>query len=139
MFSSHVRIWVIVHRVDGLEPGAYRYEVSSGELIANKVGDWRSATESAVLSQTMAGQASAVIVMTVRGLDIETMGARAYRHAWLDLFDAAIFELAIFEPILCFCDVAECAELSEDVSSLTQRCCHLNGINGTCLFTLVWN
>lgn len=85
ILSRHLVVWVIVHRVEGLASGVYRYDRNGHGLVAKRLGDLSSATESAVLSQQMAANAAAVIVLGIRGSDVVTMGARAYRHAWLEV------------------------------------------------------
>jgi SagB-type dehydrogenase family enzyme len=85
LWSPHVEVWVIANRVDGLTPGAYRYDASRHGLEPGRIGDLAAATESAVLSQQMARQAAAVVVLTVRTSPVLEQGARAYRHAWLEV------------------------------------------------------
>lgn len=83
--SNHVNVWAIAHRVEGITAGAYRYDVHRHALSPVRVGDLTKATQSAVLSQEMAGQAAAVIVLTVDGRAVLEEGPRAYRHAWLEV------------------------------------------------------
>jgi SagB-type dehydrogenase family enzyme len=83
--SPHVEVWVIANRVDGLKAGSYRYDATSHGLEPGRRGDLAAATESAVLSQQMARQAAAVVVLTVRTSPVLEQGARAYRHAWLEV------------------------------------------------------
>jgi SagB-type dehydrogenase family enzyme len=84
ILSRHVVLWVIAHRVEGLASGVYRYDGAGHGLVAKRLGDLSSATESAVLSQQMAGNAAVVIVLGIRGSEVLKQGARAYRHAWLE-------------------------------------------------------
>ncbi len=85
LLSPHVEVWVIANRVEGLKAGSYRYDASGHGLAPGRRGDLAAATESAMLSQRMASQAAAVLVITVRTSRVLGGGARAYRHAWLEV------------------------------------------------------
>lgn len=85
LLSRHVTTWVVAHRVEGLAAGAYRYDDSSHALHRVRAGDLRAETQSAMLSQRMAGDAAAVLMLTVDGEAVFASGARAYRHAWLEV------------------------------------------------------
>jgi SagB-type dehydrogenase family enzyme len=83
--SPNVEVWVIANRVEGLAAGSYRYDATLHGLEPGRLGDLAAATESAMLSQQMARQAAAVVVLTVRTSPVLEQGARAYRHAWLEV------------------------------------------------------
>ena len=85
LLSPHVEVWVIANRVDGLKVGSYRYDATRHGLEPGRLGDLAAATESAMLSQQMARQAAAVVVLTMRTTAVLDQGARAYRHAWLEV------------------------------------------------------
>ncbi len=85
VLSNHVGVFVVAHRVQDIPDGAYRYDPRRHELSLVQGGDLASATQSAMLSQEMGGRAAAVIVLTVDGEDVLQRGARAYRHAWLEV------------------------------------------------------
>jgi SagB-type dehydrogenase family enzyme len=78
---------LVVHAVDGLAPGAYRYDAPRHALQPRRQGiDLRRAAQAAALDQDVIGDAAAVFVL---GLDRSTLRddptgpARAYRHALL--------------------------------------------------------
>ncbi len=76
-----VQLYLYAHRVDGLEPGVYRYWPESGlELI--KSGDQRVATAGLSLGQALAGNACVAFSM-IADLDraARAYGDRGYRYA----------------------------------------------------------
>ncbi|HEX8203940.1 MAG TPA: SagB/ThcOx family dehydrogenase, partial [Isosphaeraceae bacterium] len=83
--SAAVRIYVVAHAVEGVEPGAYRYEPASHALVPTRRGDLRAASEAAALAQEAIGRAAAVFVLALdRAAAFATDGARGYRHGYLE-------------------------------------------------------
>lgn len=77
--------YLVVNRVEGLEPGLYHYEVDSAKLQARRRGDLSRAIASAVLDQTMAAEAAVVFAWTaIPARAKERYHERAYRYIYLD-------------------------------------------------------
>lgn len=89
LLSGAVRLHVVAHAVQGLAAGAWAYDAAVHALRASAAAapGARSRTRAAALDQDAAGDAAAVIVMTIdRGVfAADAMGAaRGYRHAFLE-------------------------------------------------------
>lgn len=88
LLSPAVRADVVVHAVDGLAPGAYRYRPRDHALLPRRRGiDLRSAARAAALDQDVIGDAAAVLVLCIDRamLAADASGAaRGYRHAFLE-------------------------------------------------------
>ena len=90
--SPAVRLYVVAHDVDGLAPGAYRYEPDQHALApqatptgAGEAG--RAATRAAALDQDVAADAAVVFVLSMdrAAFAADPLGpARGYRHAFLE-------------------------------------------------------
>jgi SagB-type dehydrogenase family enzyme len=82
-----LHIHVVAHAVEGLAPGAYRYQAADHALQPRRVGaDLRSAARAAALDQDVIGDAAVVFVLAIApaALRGDPLGpARAYRHALL--------------------------------------------------------
>lgn len=77
--------YVVVNRVEGLEPGVYRYDVESGELELRRRGDLSGAIAAACLDQEMAADAAAVFAWAaVPARSKGRYRERAYRYIYLD-------------------------------------------------------
>jgi SagB-type dehydrogenase family enzyme len=79
-----IQLYLYVHRVDGLEPGVYRYSPEGGlELV--KPGDQRVAAAGLSLRQDLAGNACVALSMVA---DLEGVallhGDRGYRYAYFE-------------------------------------------------------
>jgi SagB-type dehydrogenase family enzyme len=76
-----IELYLYVHRVDGLEPGVYRYWPEHGELELIKRGDQRVAAAGLSLGQDLAGNACAAFSM-IGDLDraANAYGDRGYRY-----------------------------------------------------------
>ncbi len=78
---------LVVHAVDGLAPGAYRYDAQRHALQPRRVGArLRDAARAAALDQDVIGDAAVVFVLAIdrAALRHAALGpARAYRHALL--------------------------------------------------------
>jgi SagB-type dehydrogenase family enzyme len=80
-----VETYVVVHRVEGIEPGVYHYNVQAHTLEELQSGDFRLAAARAALNQRMAGEADAVFIWTaVFARSKWKYGERAYRYIYLD-------------------------------------------------------
>jgi SagB-type dehydrogenase family enzyme len=80
-----IETYVVVHRVDGLEPGVYHYSVLNHALEQLEVGDFRLLTARAALDQRIAHDADAVFIWTaVFTRSKWKYGQRAYRYVYLD-------------------------------------------------------
>ena len=77
-----VQLYLYVHRVDGLEPGVYRFWPEHVELERIKTGDQRIAAAGLSLGQDLAGNACVAFSM-IADLDRATRahGDRGYRYA----------------------------------------------------------
>ena len=87
--STAVRIDVVVHAVDGLGPGAYRYRPADHALLHRRrlASSDRAATRAAALDQDVIGDAAAVFVLSIdrAAFAADPLGpARGYRHAFLE-------------------------------------------------------
>ena len=80
-----VETYLVIHSVEGIEPGVYHYAVETHELDQLKVGDFRTAVARAALDQKIAHQANVVFVWTaVFGRSKWKYKQRAYRYVYLD-------------------------------------------------------
>jgi SagB-type dehydrogenase family enzyme len=77
-----VQLYLYIHRVDGLEPGVYRYWPEHAELERLKSGDQRVASAGLSLGQDLAGNACVAFSM-IADLDraVRFYGDRGYRYA----------------------------------------------------------
>jgi SagB-type dehydrogenase family enzyme len=78
---NFIQLYLYVHRVDGLEPGVYRYWPERGELEQMKSGDQRVAAAGLSLGQDLAGNACVAFSM-IGDLDraVRMHGDRGYRY-----------------------------------------------------------
>lgn len=80
-----VETYLVVHAVEGLEPGVYHYVVGDHELEQLETGDFRRATAQVALDQEIAYRASVVFVWTaVFARSKWKYRQRAYRYIYLD-------------------------------------------------------
>ncbi|NUZ05825.1 SagB family peptide dehydrogenase [Piscinibacter koreensis] len=86
--SHAVRIDVVVHAVDGLVPGAYRYDPAADALRPRRVpATLRDAARGAALHQDVIGEAAAVFVLSIdrAAFAADPLGpGRGYRHAFIE-------------------------------------------------------
>jgi SagB-type dehydrogenase family enzyme len=83
--GSHlVELYVLAARVEGLEPGAYRFDRERAVLEPRARGDRSSAIQSAALSQEVLGRAAAVFAWTLADRAGTIDGARDYRVAHIE-------------------------------------------------------
>jgi len=79
--TRFIRLYLYVHRVDGLRPGVYRFWAKCDELEQVKIGDQRVAAAALSLGQDLAGNACVAFSMVG---DLEgaagTYGDRGYRY-----------------------------------------------------------
>jgi SagB-type dehydrogenase family enzyme len=87
--SASLRLDVVVHAVDGLRPGSYRYEPGTRHLRWRPTAvTGRAASRSAALDQDVVGDAAAVLVLSLDRTQLAAdprSPARAYRQAFLDV------------------------------------------------------
>jgi SagB-type dehydrogenase family enzyme len=78
---SFVQLYIYVHRVDGLDPGVYRFWPADAELELVKRGDQRVAAAGLSLGQDLAGNACVAFSM-IADIDHATRayGDRGYRY-----------------------------------------------------------
>lgn len=76
-----IQLYLYAHRVDGLEPGVYRYRPEGGELERIRSGDQRVAAAGLSLGQDLAGNACVAFSM-IADLDraARENGDRGYRY-----------------------------------------------------------
>jgi SagB-type dehydrogenase family enzyme len=79
--TRFVQLYLYAHRVDGLEPGVYRFWSERAELELIKAGDQRVAAAGLSLGQDLAGNACVAFSM-IAGIDRATRahGDRGYRY-----------------------------------------------------------
>ena len=82
---SFVQLYLFVHRVDGLEPGVYRFWPQHAELQLVKAGDQRVAAAGLSLGQDLAGNACVAFSM-IGDLDraARAHGDRGYRYVFFE-------------------------------------------------------
>jgi SagB-type dehydrogenase family enzyme len=83
--SRLVDLYLTVHAVEGLEPGAYAYHPESHALEQIKLGDFRERSAYLCLEQSLGGMSSATVFF-LADLDsiLEAYGNRGYRLANLE-------------------------------------------------------
>jgi len=103
-----VETYLLIHSVEGVEPGVYHYAVETHELEQLRSGDCRLEAAAAALDQTMVAQASVVFVWTaVFERSKWKYRQRAYRYIYLDAGHiAAHVSLAAVALDLGTCQVA---------------------------------
>jgi SagB-type dehydrogenase family enzyme len=79
--SRLVELHLLVRRVDGLEPGVYRYDAARGVLEPRARGDRSAEVQSAGLSQEVLGRAAVVFAWTLGDEAGRIDGPRDYRTA----------------------------------------------------------
>jgi SagB-type dehydrogenase family enzyme len=80
-----VETYLVIHTVEGIEPGVYHYAVETHELEQLKTGDFRARVARAALDQEIAARANVVFVWTaVLGRCKWKYRQRAYRYVYLD-------------------------------------------------------
>ena len=85
LLTSALRVHLVVNRVEGLEPGVYRYLPAPHALLAVRKGELSSEARSAALAQDVIGDAAAVFMVSAdREALFAEAGARGYRHALLE-------------------------------------------------------
>ena len=77
-------LYLLVKSVDGLEPGAYRFDPERGILEPRARGDRSSAIQGAALSQEVLGRAAVVLAWTLASNAGTIDGVRDYRVANLE-------------------------------------------------------
>ncbi|MEO0191275.1 MAG: SagB/ThcOx family dehydrogenase [candidate division WOR-3 bacterium] len=81
---------VVAYRVEGLEPGLYRYDWLHHKLWAQATGDLAKSLEIACLEQEFVGDCSCVIVFTSKiQRTLDRYGERGFRYAVMDSAAAA--------------------------------------------------
>ena len=80
-----VETYVVVHAVEGVEPGVYHYGVEKHVLEQMEAGDFRAPIKKAALGQAMTAEAAAVFVWSaVFDRSKWQYGQRANRYVYLD-------------------------------------------------------
>ncbi|MFH0902182.1 MAG: SagB/ThcOx family dehydrogenase [Pseudomonadota bacterium] len=80
-----VETYVVIHSVEGVEPGVYHYAAETHELEQLHSGDYRREVAGAALDQAMAAQSNLVFVWTaVFARSKWKYRQRAYRYVYLD-------------------------------------------------------
>lgn len=115
-----IETYVVVNKVDGLEPGLYHYRVAGADMLERPIvegshslellrtGDLRSEISAAALDQPLCGKAGAVFVWTAVFARSEwKYRERAYRYFYLDAGHmAAQLSLAAVSQGLGTCQLA---------------------------------
>jgi SagB-type dehydrogenase family enzyme len=77
--------YLVVNRVEGMEPGIYFFEVVGFSLTLKRAGDFSGAIAQAALNQDIAGSAAVVFVwVAVIQRSRQKYRQRAYRYIYLD-------------------------------------------------------
>jgi SagB-type dehydrogenase family enzyme len=85
-----LELWVLSSRVDGLEPGAWRYVVGDHALLPAEAGDHAASFSGAAFGQACIAGAAVSIVLAADYTGLrETYGGLAERLAWLEMGHAA--------------------------------------------------
>lgn len=85
-----LELWVLASRVQGLDPGAYRYVVGDHGLVKATDGDHAAAFSAAAFNQACIAGAAVSIVLAADYAGLrETYGGLAERLAWLEMGHAA--------------------------------------------------
>lgn len=80
-----IETYLVIHTVDGIEPGVYHYAVAEHTLNQLKTGDFRTPVARAALDQGFAAQANVVFVWTgIFERSKWKYRQRAYRYVYLD-------------------------------------------------------
>jgi SagB-type dehydrogenase family enzyme len=80
-----VETYLVIHAVEGIEPGVYHYEVQHHQLEQLRLGDYRGEVARAALDQRMAAWTNVVFVWTgVFERSKWKYKQRAYRYVYLD-------------------------------------------------------
>lgn len=82
--SRAVRVHVVASRVEGVVPGAFRYDPELGALVRRTSGDVDVRAGRAALDQNVVGHAPVAIVLTIDRRALASEGARGYRNAFLE-------------------------------------------------------
>jgi SagB-type dehydrogenase family enzyme len=64
--SENVDVYLVVHRVEGLEPGLYRYDRDRHQLVAHRTGSLVGEFTRVCLGQEKAGTAAVGVLMVAR-------------------------------------------------------------------------
>ncbi|HLH76254.1 MAG TPA: SagB/ThcOx family dehydrogenase [Candidatus Binataceae bacterium] len=81
--------YLIVNAIDGIEPGSYHYDGSSGKLELLKAGNFRQQARYLCLEQALGGDAAALLIWMGSWEKIAELGDRGYRAAQLEAGIAA--------------------------------------------------
>lgn len=113
-----VETYLVVHDVEGIEPGVYHYAPDRHELERLKVGDFRQEAARAALDQRIAQRANVVFIWTaVFQRSKWKYRQRAYRYVYLDAGHIAQnVALAAVALDLCSCQIA--ALYDDEVNAL---------------------
>ncbi|MEM8883899.1 MAG: SagB/ThcOx family dehydrogenase [Planctomycetota bacterium] len=80
-----LRAHLVVHRVDGLDPGLYSMQGDGDALLPEKFGDFTRPFREAVLGQEIAETCACILAFTAPARRaLETYGDRAYRYLHLE-------------------------------------------------------
>lgn len=83
--SDAVRINVVIHSAEKVEPGTYLYDRETHELILRSAGERRAEAAAAALNQEVIGGGALSFVLSLnRRLLFQRDGARGYRHGFLE-------------------------------------------------------
>lgn len=116
--------YLIVHNVEGLEPGVYHYRILSHQLEMLKKGDFRGEIAAATLGQKMTSHAALAFVWTAIVQRIKwKYGQRGYRYLYLEAGHVgAHLSLAAVSLGLATCQVG--ALFDDEVNAIV-------GVDGT--------
>lgn len=80
-----IETYLVIHSVEGIDPGIYHYGVQDHELEQLRMGDFRETTAHAALDQDMAYSANVVFIWTALFERSKwKYRQRAYRYVYLD-------------------------------------------------------
>ena len=80
-----IETYVVVHHVDGIDPGVYHYAIVEHELEQRRSGDFRARTVDQALGQEFLGECGAVLFLTnIRKRMRPKYQDRSYRYGLLE-------------------------------------------------------
>jgi len=77
-----LNLYVVVHNIEGIDPGTYYYERKKHDLALIKKGFFNEKSLEMAMNQRFVGNANAVFIMTISGDKMKTN--RDYRYACMD-------------------------------------------------------
>lgn len=84
LLSGALQADLVINRVEGIQPGIYRYLPAQHALQVVKLGDHAAEARQAALDQDVIGDAAVVLLLSADSTQALRHGARGYRMAFLE-------------------------------------------------------